>query len=114
MLGGVGSIAGAILGGMVVTVGEQMLSSPTDAGYLFYGLILLTLLVRVRPWRYLGVLVAGMVAFGFAAHALVGAISSSAVAGSPGSTGWIGSAVRHYVIVPRPPASYGNILFMWS
>ncbi len=112
VLGGVGSIAGAILGGLVVTVGEQMLSSPTDAGYLFYGLIVLTLLVRVRPWRYLGLLVAGVIAFGFAAHALVSVISSSAVAGSPGSTGWIGSAVRHYVIVPAHPATYGNILFV--
>ncbi len=112
VLGGVGSIAGAILGGVVVTVGEQMLSSPTDAGYLFYGLILLTLLARVRPWRYLGLLIAGVIAFGFAAHAIVSVISGSAVAGSPGSTGWIGSAVRNYVIVPAHPATYGNILYV--
>jgi ABC-type branched-subunit amino acid transport system permease subunit len=112
VLGGVGSIAGAILGGLVVTVGENMLSSPTDAGYLFYGLILLTLVVRVRPWRYLGILLGGVIAFGFAAHAIVSLISSSAVAGSPGSTGWIGAAVRHYVIVPAKPATYGNILYV--
>ncbi len=112
VLGGVGSIAGAILGGLVVTVAENMLSSPTDAGYLFYGLILLTLVVRVRPWRQLGILLAGVIAFGFAAHAIVSLISSSAVAGSPGSTGWIGSAVRHYVIVPAKPATYGNILYV--
>jgi branched-chain amino acid transport system permease protein len=112
VLGGVGSIAGAILGGLVVTVGENMLSSPTDAGYLFYGLILLTLVVRVRPWRYLGILLAGVIAFGFAAHGIVSLISASAVAGSPGSTGWIGSAVRHYVIVPSHPATYGNILYV--
>jgi ABC-type branched-subunit amino acid transport system permease subunit len=112
VLGGVGSVAGAILGGVVVTVGENMLSSPTDAGYLFYGLILLTLVVRVRPWRYLGILLGGVIAFGFTAHAIVSLISSSAVAGSPGSTGWIGSAVRHYVIVPADPATYGNILYV--
>jgi ABC-type branched-subunit amino acid transport system permease subunit len=112
VLGGVGSIAGAILGGLVVTVGENMLSSPTDAGYLFYGLIVLTLVLRVRPWRYLGLLVAGVIAFGFAAHAIVSAISASAVAGSPGSTGWIGAAVRHYVIVPAQPATYGNVLYV--
>ncbi len=84
VLGGVGSIAGAILGGIVVTAAEQMLSSPTDAAYLFYGLILLALLVKVRPWRYLVLLLPALVAFGFAMHAIVGAISSSAVAGSPG------------------------------
>ena len=112
VLGGVGSIAGAILGGLVVTIGEQMLSSPNDAGYLFYGLILLTLVLRIRPWRKLAAVLAAVVAFGFAMHAIVGAISSSAVAGGPGSGGWIGSAVRDYVIVPASPATYGNILYV--
>ncbi|MEA2197973.1 MAG: branched-chain amino acid transport system ATP-binding protein livM [Solirubrobacteraceae bacterium] len=112
VLGGVGSIAGAILGGLVVTIGEQLLSSPNDAGYLFYGLILITLVLRVRPWRYLAAVLAGVVAFGFAARGIVGAISSSAVAGGPGSGGWIGSAVKHYVIVPSSPATYGNILYI--
>ena len=112
VLGGVGSIAGAILGGILVTVGEQMLSSPTDAGYLFYGLILLAVVVKVRPWRHLAAVLAGVVAFGFAMHAIVSAVSSSAVAGSPGSSGWIGSAVRDYVIVPSQPATYGNILYV--
>ena len=51
VLGGVGSIAGAILGGIVVTVAENMLSSPTDAAYLFYGLIIIALIAKVRPWR---------------------------------------------------------------
>jgi branched-chain amino acid transport system permease protein len=112
VLGGVGSIAGAILGGIAVTVAEQMLSSPNDAAYLFYGLILLVLIVKIRPWRRLGAVLAGIVALGFAAHAIVGGISSSAVAGSPGSSGWIGSAVRHWVIVPSSAASYGNVLFV--
>jgi len=112
VLGGVGSIAGAILGGLVVTIGEQLLSSPNDAGYLFYGLILIALVVRIRPWRRLGAVLAGVIAFGFAAHAIAGAISSAAVAGGPGSSGWIGSAVRDYVIVPGSPATYGNVLYV--
>jgi hypothetical protein len=70
------------------------------------------LIVKIRPWRRLGAVLAGIVALGFAAHAIVGAISSSAVAGSPGSSGWIGSAVRHWVIVPSNAASYGNVLFV--
>jgi ABC-type branched-subunit amino acid transport system permease subunit len=112
VLGGAGSIAGAIAGGIIVWALEQMLSSPVDAGYLFYGLILLTLFLRIRPWRYLAAVLAGIVAFGFAAHAIVGAISSSATAGHPGSSGWIGSAVSHWVIVPADPVGYGNILFI--
>jgi len=112
VLGGVGSIAGAVLGGIVVTAAENMLSSPTDAGYLFYGLILIALVMRVRPWRNLAAVLAGVVALGYATHAIVSAISPDAVAGSPGSVGWIGSAVRGYVIVPNRPATFGNVLYV--
>ena len=112
VLGGVGSIAGAILGGVVVTTAENMLSSPTDAAYLFYGLVLIALIARVRPWRHLAAVVAGTIALGYAAHGIVSAISSSAVAGSPGSSGWIGSALRGYVIVPANPSTYGNVLYV--
>ncbi|MGA2926589.1 MAG: branched-chain amino acid ABC transporter permease [Solirubrobacteraceae bacterium] len=112
VLGGAGSVAGAIAGGIVVTAVEQMLSSPIDAAYLFYGLVALALITKIRPWRHLGGVIAGIVALGLVAHAVAGAISSSATAGAPGSGGWIGSAVREYVIVPAKPASYGNVLFV--
>jgi ABC-type branched-subunit amino acid transport system permease subunit len=112
VLGGAGSIAGAIAGGIIVWALEQMLSSPTDAGYLFYGLILLTLFLKLRPWWKLGAVLAGLVVLGLAAHAIVGAISSSATAGHSGSSGWIGSAVKHWVIVPKDAIGYGNILYI--
>jgi branched-chain amino acid transport system permease protein len=112
VLGGAGSIAGAITGGIVVTVVQQMLSSPTDSAYLFYGLVILALVWKVRPWRNLAIVVGATVAFGLAARAIVGAVSSSATAGSPGSGGWIGSVVSHWVIVPANAATYGNILFV--
>ena len=91
---------------------EQLLSSPLDAGYLFYGLILLTLFLKIRPWRNLVAVLAGIVVFGFLANLIVGAISSSATAGAAGSAGWIGSVVNDWVIVPANAASYGNVLFM--
>jgi branched-chain amino acid transport system permease protein len=112
VLGGVGSIAGAILGGIVVTVAENMLGSPTDAAYLFYGLIIIALIAKVRPWRRLGWAVAGVIAFGYAMHAIVGAIAPSATAGQPGSPGWIGSALRGYVIVPSNPQNFGNAMYL--
>ena len=103
VLGGAGSIAGAVLGGIVVTVGEQLVSSPTDAGYLFYGLILVALVVKVRPWRVLGVVLAATVALGVALHAIVHAISASATGGSPGSSGWIGHGGQPLGDRPRQP-----------
>ncbi len=111
VLGGAGSIAGAILGGVLVQALLFLLASPKDSAYLFYGLVLIALVWKVRPWRYLAAVLAGTVVLGVVAHAIVGAIASSATAGSPGSTGWIGSVVSHWVIVPSSPAGYGNVLF---
>jgi branched-chain amino acid transport system permease protein len=111
VLGGTGTLGGAVLGGIAVTVIQQMLASPTDAGYLFYGLILLGLFVKIRPWPYLAAVLAGIVGFGFAIRAIAGAISHSAVNGATGSIGWIGSAMRHFVLVPHGGETYGNILF---
>jgi branched-chain amino acid transport system permease protein len=117
ILGGAGSIAGAILGALVVEITlDGFLRSSTEAGYIFYGLILLTMIVKLRPWRRLGGVLAGIVALGFAAHAIVGAISSAAVAGGPQSTGWIHTVLQDWVIVPAnkagniPPA-FGNVGF---
>jgi ABC-type branched-subunit amino acid transport system permease subunit len=113
VLGGAGSIAGAVLGGAVVTIAQQLLRSPIDSAYLFYGVLLVVLIVRVRPWQYLGIIVAGIAGFGFAAHAVVGAISHRAIAGTPGSVGWFAHALRHFVIVPAgSPLTYGNILYV--
>jgi len=109
ILGGAGSIAGAALGALVVmVVYDGVLRSASDAGYLFYGLILLTLLVKLRPWRRLAAVLAATIAFGFAVYAIADAISPSAVASGPQSGGWIGSALRYWVIVPANPQTPGN------
>jgi branched-chain amino acid transport system permease protein len=113
ILGGAGSIAGAATGALVVMViYDGLLRSPTDSGYVFYGLIVLTLLVKVRPWRRLAAILAATVAFGLAAHAIASAVSASAVAGGPQSTGWIAAVLRDWVIVPANPQIPGNYGFV--
>jgi branched-chain amino acid transport system permease protein len=109
VLGGVGSIAGAATGALVVMViYDGLLRNATYSGYLFYGLILLTLLVKLRPWRRLVFVLAATVGLGFAVHAIVKAISASAVAGAPQSAGWLGATVRNWVIIPASPQALGD------
>ncbi len=72
----------------------------------------MTLLVKVRPWRRLGAILAATVVFGLAAHAIAAAISASAVAGGPQSTGWIAAVLRDWVIVPANPQIPGNYGFV--
>ena len=109
ILGGAGSIAGAAAGALVVVViYDGLLRSPADSGYLFYGLILLTLVVKLRPWRRLAAVLAATAALGFAAHAIAGAISARAVAGGSASTGWLADALRDWVIIPANAQVAGN------
>src|SRR5712691_2860073 len=113
ILGGAGSIAGAATGALVVMViYDGLLRSPAEASVLFYGLILLTLLARLRPWRRLGAVLAATIALGFAAHAIAAAVSASAVAGGPQSGGWIADALRDWVIVPANAQVAGNFGFV--
>ncbi len=108
ILGGAGSVAGAVLGGLVVAISLEFLRNPTEAGYVFYGLILLTLIVKLRPWAKLGAVLAATAVFGVAVRAIVGAISSSATAGDSQSTGWIHDLLHNWVIVPRHPTTFGE------
>jgi ABC-type branched-subunit amino acid transport system permease subunit len=113
ILGGAGSIGGAVLGGLLLSVTlDGFLRSPTQSGYLFYGVILLTLIVKLRPWRRLAAVLAGTVVFGLAVHAIVKSASANAVAGGPQSSGWIADAVHNWVVVPANPQSAGNIGFV--
>jgi branched-chain amino acid transport system permease protein len=113
ILGGAGSIGGAATGALVVMViYDGLLRSPADSAYLFYGLILLTMAVKLRPWRRLALVLAATVAFGFAAHSIAAAISARAVAGTPQSGGWLATVLRHWVIVPANPQVAGNVGFV--
>ncbi len=108
ILGGSGSLAGAVLGAVVLSVTLELLRNPDQAGVIFYALILITLIAKVRPWRALGAVLAGLVAFGFALHAIVGAISASAVGGDPASGGFVGDALQSWVVVPENAQRAGN------
>ncbi|MBV9415932.1 MAG: branched-chain amino acid ABC transporter permease [Solirubrobacterales bacterium] len=110
ILGGAGSISGAVLGGLVVSIVlDGFLRSPTQSSYIFYGVILIALCVKLRPWARLAFVIGATVVFGFVVHAIVAAISSAAVAGNPNSHTWVD---LHWAIVPANPVLFGNICFV--
>jgi ABC-type branched-subunit amino acid transport system permease subunit len=113
VFGGAGSIAGAATGALVVMViYDGILRSPSDSGYLFYGLILIALVAKLRPWRRLGITLAGLIALGFAVHAVASAISASWVAGAPQSTGLIADVLRHWLVIPANSQNAGKAGFV--
>jgi len=113
IFGGAGSIAGAVTGGLVVMIiYDGLLRSPSDSGYLFYGLILIALIAKLRPWRRLVLALAALIALGFAVHALAGAISATWVAGPPQSTGLIADALRNWLVLPASSQTPGKVGFV--
>ena len=65
ILGGIGSIPGAVLGAIAVAFTPELLRNPGLAGWLFYGGIIALLAVTVREWRRRGFVVVGLIAFGY-------------------------------------------------
>jgi hypothetical protein len=70
------------------------------------------MVVKIRPWARLGAILAATAVFGIVVHAIVKAISPSAVAGGPQSSGWISDLVHNWVIVPSNPQHFGNISYV--
>jgi branched-chain amino acid transport system permease protein len=112
ILGGAGSIGGVILGAVVVNVSLEVLRTPGHATWVFYALLAATLVARMRPWRWLGIVVGGTVAFGFAVHAIVAATWPRGVHGQPAVGGFLGSGLRHWVVLPSTPLTIGNVAFV--
>ncbi|MQA74831.1 MAG: ABC transporter ATP-binding protein [Solirubrobacterales bacterium] len=112
ILGGAGSLAGAILGAVVVSVSLELLRDADQATVLFYGLLLAGLLARVRPWRKLAAVLGGTIALGLALHAIAAAVWPEAVAGTPQATGALGDALDAWLVLPEGATTAGNIGFV--
>ena len=107
VLGGVGSLKGVILGAVVVNVLLEVLSTPNHARWVFYVALLIGLLVKLRPWRLLVAVLAGLAVFGIVVNQVVGAVWPRGVAGpiaigptSYTTHGFFATALRHWTLLP--------------
>jgi len=112
ILGGAGSLGGVIIGALVVNVSLEVLRDPGHATWVFYTLICATLVARMRPWRWLGAIIAGTAAFGFAVHAIVSAAWPRGVHGQAAVGGVLGTGLRHWIVLPSNPMTIGNVAFI--
>jgi branched-chain amino acid transport system permease protein len=112
ILGGVGSIAGAVLGAVVLNTLLEVLTVPEHARYVFYGGIVVGLLLFVRPWKVLGLVAAATVALGFVMHELVGALWDRGTSGSAEGVNWLSRILDSWVLLPSEPKDIGNYAFV--
>jgi ABC-type branched-subunit amino acid transport system permease subunit len=107
ILGGVGSLKGVVLGAVVVNVLLEVLRTPNHARWIFYAALLIGLIVKLRPWRLLAGVLAGLVVFGVVVNQIVGAVWPRGVHGpiAIGPTsftthGFFADAIRHWLVLP--------------
>jgi ABC-type branched-subunit amino acid transport system permease subunit len=108
ILGGLGSLGGVVIGALVVNGAPELLRSSANARFLFYGVLLLALLIALRPWYRLLFVLLGTVAFGFAVHAIVAAAWSRGTAGHIEGGGSLGRALEHWVLLPTHTEQIGG------
>ena len=112
ILGGFGSMLGIVVGAVIVSSVPELLRSSANARPLFYGAILLALIVRLRPWRLLAAVLAGLVAFGFAVHAIASAAYPRLVDGNPIGTGWVPRALDHWMLFPKAAEHMADVAYI--
>lgn len=108
ILGGAGSITGMLAGAAVVGVSFELLRDPDEASWIFYGGVLLGLVLTVRPWRALGGVLAATVALGFALRALLDAVWRAAVEGEPRADWTFSSVIDSWMVLPDEARAAGN------
>lgn len=69
ILGGIGSIPGAIVGAMAVAFTPEILRNPGAAGWLFYIGLLVLVIVTQKSWIRIGAVIGGVIALGYVLRA---------------------------------------------
>lgn len=111
ILGGAGSLAGVVLGAIVVNIVPELLRSGTNAHWLFYGAILLGIVVKLRPWQRLAAVLVGVVAFGFVVRLISDAVWERGTAESGGANA-VARAIHHWVLMPSHPQTIANVAYV--
>jgi branched-chain amino acid transport system permease protein len=107
ILGGAGSQAGVVLGAILISVMLEFLREPSDSRVLFYTLVVLGLVAVFRVSVTFAVVMGGLVAFGFVAHAVAAAIDGAWVEGTVGEGGGrVADWASEWVIVPTSLATW--------
>jgi branched-chain amino acid transport system permease protein len=113
VLGGLGSLPGAVAGALLLSVIPELLRGPDTARLLFYGGVIAMTLLLIRPrWRG-AALLAAVLALGFAVKLVATTLwrESLGAAPVPVSAG-LGALAQRWLIFPENAALAGNLLFV--
>jgi ABC-type branched-subunit amino acid transport system permease subunit len=107
ILGGAGSLAGVVIGALIVNGVPELLRDPNEAEWVFYTTVVLLLLTKIRPWPRLAVVGLGTLALGFALHGIADAAWPRWTAGDAGE-GALAHWLSHWMLLPSNPTQIAN------
>ena len=112
ILGGAGSLSGAVLGAVVVASVPEILRTPENARYLFYGALVAILVATVKPWQRLAVVAGAVIAFGSVVRWFVELVWPEGVGAEARGTGLAG-VLENWVVLPAEGrTTIGNVAFV--
>lgn len=111
VLGGLGSLPGALTGAVVLVVVPELLRDPGTARVLFYAGLLILVLGTLRPRWHAGALLGAVLLFGLLVKLIVGAAWPDVIA-SPIATGGLAGLIQGWLVLPREAVVVGNVLFV--
>ena len=114
VLGGTGSIAGAIVGAIVIAALPQVLRpNPVDsASWLFYLALVGGLLLAIRPWQRLVAVMLGTAVLGFIVRGVAVGGWPDSIADVSSRDSNLGEGISGWMIVLEDPMKVGNAAFV--
>jgi branched-chain amino acid transport system permease protein len=110
ILGGAGSLAGIVVGAIVVNGVPELLRDPNQAEWVFYTAVALMIVTQIRPWPRLVAVLGATIGLGFALHAIADAAWTRWTAGQPGE-GRLAHWVDSWMLLPSHPTQIANFAF---
>jgi ABC-type branched-subunit amino acid transport system permease subunit len=98
ILGGMGSIPGAVVGAIAVAFTPEILRNPGTAGWLFYVGLIALLIVVLKGWPRIVAVAAGLVAFGYLVRGIALTIWDESILGEANNT-FISRLVDDWVLI---------------
>jgi branched-chain amino acid transport system permease protein len=107
ILGGAGSLAGVIVGALIVNGVPELLRDSNEAEWVFYTVVAILVITKVRPWQKLVTVIGGTIALGFALHTMADAWFPRWTSGEP-NAGKLAHWVDHWMILPSHATQLAN------
>jgi ABC-type branched-subunit amino acid transport system permease subunit len=101
VLGGAGSLLGVTVGAVLINASLEALRDAENASPLFYGVVVIALLLLLKPrWLPVAILAATAV-FGLVTHELAERLRPSLVEGQVFGSSWVDRLVDSWVLLPE-------------